>query len=183
MKLEEQVEKLKEKIELMKRCYYKGFSNTICGISASAYAYVSYPEERERIKPHILGMLEDIEKFYESVPFDQLDSNSDFAPLFVVRDLFPGYAENVRRLIDEPTKKLEEGISSTRTTICEVSEVYRANFKRRINELKQIPGHEDFHVILIDYKGRKYVMGKGVREWTQLNTFKNMEEKQEDFSI
>ena len=162
MTLEEQVEKLKEKIELMKRCYYKGFLNTLCAISASAEMYVSCPEERR--KHHILEMLEDIEKFYESMPFDQLDSNSDFAPLFAVRDLLPEYAENVRRLIDEPRKELKAGMMSTAIEIGKAGEVYRTNFKRTINELKQIPGYEDFHVVLTDYKGRKCVMGKEAKK-------------------
>ena len=164
MKLEDQVEKLKEKIELMKRCYYKGFLNTLCAISASAEMYVSRPEDRERRKHHILEMLEETEKFYESMPFDQLDSNSDFAPLFAVRGLLPGYAENVRRLIDEPRKELEAGMKSTAIEISKSGEVYRANFRRTINKLKQIPGYEDFHIILTDHEGRKYVMGKGMRK-------------------
>lgn len=153
---EQKAEELIAEIEKMKKCYYKGFGNTICGIYFDAESYVKRPKRREKIKPHMLEMLEEIENFYDSIPFDELDSNSDFAPLFVTRELLPEYSRKVRELVDKPTENLADYIGKRRTTIWEIGEIYRSNFNRKIKELREIPGYENYEIRIEDYKGDEF---------------------------
>jgi hypothetical protein len=156
MELEQRVEELKNRIDLMKRLYYKGFGNIVCGIFFNSDSYLTEPAEEYRNL--ILEELSMVEGHYATIPFSELDSNEDFAPLFVVRDLLPWYGKVVRKFLEEPTKEMIKEIGHRRTTICEVGEVYRENFNQRLDELRQIPGYENFRVILIDYKGHKFCM-------------------------
>ena len=89
---------------------------------------------------------------------DELDSNEDFAPLFVVRELLKLYTERTRKFLEEPEEDKFEPIKALQTAIGYVGEVYRDNLNRRLNELRQIPGYEDFRIHIVDYKGAHFVM-------------------------
>jgi len=156
MDLEHRVEELKSRIELMKKLYYKGFGNMVCGIYFNSDSYLTEPTEETR--DLILEILSMVEGHYKTIPFKELDSNEDFAPLFVVRDLLPRYGKEVREFLEEPTNEAVKEISHDRTTIVSVGEVYRGNFIRRLDELRQLPGYENFGVVLVDYKGDKFGM-------------------------
>lgn len=146
--------KLTEKINLMKECYFKGFVGQMEGVRSNTEAYVYYPDVRDECKKDALKHLENIENTYKSLPFERLDL--DFAPLFAIKRLIPVYAEKVRRLLDEPTKDLADEVRSIGGCITEAGKIYRANFKKRIEELKQIPGYENFQFTLTDYNGRTW---------------------------
>lgn len=156
MDLEQRVKHLQDRIDLMKTCYMKGFGNIIVGIKINSYSYLKDRDEAD--KNLVLEELEMVEKHYATIPFDELDSNEDFAPLFVVRELLKLYSMRVRKLLEEPEEDKFGEIKSIQTAIGYTGEVYRGNFNRRLNELRIIPGYETFQLDIVDYKGAHFVM-------------------------
>ena len=159
MKLEQKIEELKDRVDLMSQCYLKGFGNKLVSIAGYANFYVDFPEKRDETKLYMLEALETLEKVeesYKSVPFDRLDSNSDFAPLFIVKDLLPQFSEKIRKVVDEPSEGIMDEICELQKVMWYVGEMYRENLKKRLNELKQLPGCEDFKFTVTDYEGNSW---------------------------
>jgi len=157
MALDEDVEKLKARIELMRKCYFKGFGNLVYAVVDNCDNYLHQGREEDS-KRLVLQELDFVEEHYKTIPFEQLDSNSDFAPLFVVRDLLPPFGQNARRFLDSPEEQALKDLHFRMNAIGSVGELYRENFRRRLGELRQIKGFEDFRVSLTDYAGRQYGM-------------------------
>ena len=155
---ENQAKQLEDRINLMKKYYCKGFGDFIQGIFTNAENYVNYEDEREKAKDKMLNLLNFIEKFYENIPFKELNSDSDFAPLFVVKDLLNNLKGDIKEILKEPIERNIKKIESTGNTIVDVGRIYNNNLRKRIKELKEFPGYEDFHIILINYKGDKFMM-------------------------
>ncbi len=163
MDLEQRAKELLETIDLMKRCYYKGLMNKPSILLADVEKYVSFPKYREEIKPNLLGLLEQLGGLLETLPFDQIDSNSDFAPVFVMRALLDRYEEQARRtiekadasgdVVDAQLRSMLAGLSHISTAMNEVGEIYRVNLIRRIEELKKFPGYEDFEFVITNEGG------------------------------
>ena len=157
MALDEDVEKLKVRIELMKKCYFKGFGNLVYAVIVNCDNYLHEGREEES-KRLVLQELDLVEGHYKTIPFEQLDSNSDFAPLFVVRDLLPPFGQNTRTFLDSPKEQALKELHSQMNVIGSVGELYCHNFQKRLGELRQIPGYEKFRVLLTDYKGCQFGM-------------------------
>ncbi len=157
MNLEQRIEKLKQEVELMKECYQKGFGNAIYAVFLNCDLYFNYPEEpdRENFKSIALRCISLAEKKYETIPFENLNLN-DFAPLLVVRDLLKEYSEKVKSFFENPEKDTLHGIQSFSGAIVEVGRIYESMFKEKIRELRSMPGQEEYPVVLIDHRGRKY---------------------------
>lgn len=158
MKLEEKVERLKSDIELMKRFYYKGFGCLVSGIDAYFNIAATYNTTDEEIEEEISKTSEDIERFYDLIPFEELDSNPDFSPIIAVRGLLESYLADIKKALDRPDKKLAGRISERTKEICEYGKIYDANFKRKISELREIHGYENFKVEVIDHKGDVFIL-------------------------
>lgn len=152
----EQVIDLQNKIDIMKKYYFKGFSTMIASIYINSHVYID--NSTQEGKELILNELINIETLYTSILFQELDSNEDFAPLFVIRELLPKYAGLVRDFIENPADVVLKDIGQKTATLTAIGEVYRNNFNQRLDELRRIPGYENFNIFLVDYKGDEFVM-------------------------
>jgi len=153
------VEELKQRVETMRDCYFKGFGNAILGIQGKCEHYSNKPLIPEDRAKFILEDLEMIEEHYRKIPFSKLNSNSDFAPLFVIKDLLGRFGEDVREFLKYPAKgERVNRIKNIGTAICWSGVVYKDNILRRVEELRTLPGNEDFRVRITDYRGIEFML-------------------------
>ena len=147
---------LEDEVNLMKKLYFKGFGSLICAIFGKGEIYL---RGKDGVwKDSALEILTKIEEHYQQIPFDILDSNSDFAPLFVVRDLLKDYGGLMREFFENPTEEKLERISSLRTSIGHVEGIYRKNFEQKLKELRSLPEYENHYLEIIDHEGKKFFM-------------------------
>ena len=161
MSTEQGTNDLVQRIELMKNAYLKGCGHFISEIYNLSESYLNdnlIQEEREEAKNIIIHNLAEIEKHYTKLPFEQMDLNSDFAPLFVTYDILLYYGNLIRDFLEEPTEKKLKEISHSRSTLIDVGNVYRHNFEKRIRELRAIEGYENLLVEIVDNKGNMFSM-------------------------
>lgn len=150
-------EKLQERVELMRRCYFKEFTSTMVSITWGCGNYLDMKNGLDG--RDMLRKLDLIEGHYFEIPFDELDSNDeDFAPLFEVRGLLREYGELVRRFLNESSFEIHNELGDLQGEIADVGEHYRVNFQKRIGELRSISGYENYDVTLVRYDGQKYGM-------------------------
>ena len=116
-------EELLQKIDLMKRCYFKGFGNGITIIRCKCEYYLEHPNSGT--KDTALEILSRLENNYKSIPFDMLESDEDFNPLFIVRDVLPVFSEKVREFFKNPGNELYEIIFDHGVTIHEDGILYK----------------------------------------------------------
>ena len=143
---------LEDKINLMNKYYMKGFGNIVYGVLVNSAGYLNDGEDRDLV----LEELDMIEKHYASIDFEEHDSNSDFAPLFVTRDLLKLYCSDAREFLEKPDADKLEGIRTMQIALHYVGEVYRANLLKRLGELRKIEGYESFRLEQVDYKGAHF---------------------------
>jgi len=161
MTTEQRANDLVKRIELMKNAYLKGCGHFISEIRNLSEPYLNddlIQEEYEEVKNTIIHNLAEIEEHYAKLPFEQTDLNSDFAPLFVTDDILSYYGNLIRGFLEKPTEKKLKEIYYSTSTLADVGNVYRHNFKKRIDELRAIKGYEDFRVEIVDNKGNTFFM-------------------------
>lgn len=156
MTIENKVDELERRIEKLKQYYHKGFVNILAGIMGNAENYINYPEEREKPKKEMLSLYSEIEEFYQNIPFDGLNSNEDFAPLFVVRKLLPKFKTSLDKLLEQTEREVLEDLFILSKAMTNVGEVYRGNILGLIDEVRKVSGNEDYNVRIVDKHGREY---------------------------
>ena len=143
--------KLERQVKLMSKYYCKGFGNTLLGVASKVIAYTDHPELRENIDLiDIYGELNKLEKYYLSIPFIELKSNADFAPLVLIRKLLDKLSKKVINGIDEPTEEAGKEVEKLRRDIWYLGEVYRTDLKEKIEELRKVPGYKAYRFNLKD---------------------------------
>ena len=163
MGIDERTEELAREVELMGRCYQKGFKNLITGINTYVLLYVMSPDEREEYKPRALEALEKLEGKYKQIPFERLVPQSDFSPLFAIKYLLSIYSKHVRECFENPSEGLNKEINETSKEMALFSGLFRDKFKEKIKRLKQIPGYENFSIEFVDYDGRKWSINSALQ--------------------
>jgi hypothetical protein len=142
---------LVERVELMVEVYCKGFGGSTAGIDGACQRYLRYkPDNPEEYKEKVLLLLNHVENHYASLDFSKLDSNADFAPIFVVKELLLGFGRDVRRFLDDPSPELLSAIQERQHCIRDVGHIYAGNLSGKLSELRKISGYEDFHITFVD---------------------------------
>jgi hypothetical protein len=154
MDLESRVEELKQELELMRVCYYKGYGGEIQKIFVKCDMHVREPKN-PYWKKTALNALERIENLYRKIPFEKLESNADFSSIFVTRDLLEKYGPIVRDFFSKNQEMVNDRITQLGTAIAEVGRIFQDKIDSRLKELRAIPGYEKYDVYIIDRKGHK----------------------------
>jgi hypothetical protein len=147
---------LEDRIEKFKKYYYKGAGAMLCGIFATAS--VAANEEKGRAKR--LECLKD--KYceyitnYPKVDFEEINGDSDFAPLIVIHKLNNKLERTIDNFVEEPSEDGALRLHFLTNSILEVGDVYRDSFRATIEMLQKKPGYKNFGFIITDCDGRKY---------------------------
>jgi len=151
--VEQSVEQLKARAELMGKYYFRGFGNFIQIVVANAQIYLLYPEDRVEVKKETLDAYSLIEELYKKIPFEELKDNEDFKPIFSARDLLPEYKQALDSFFEAPTEEKENILDKLGIKILETVEPYRENFWGLTKKIRSISENENFYVKVIDWNG------------------------------
>jgi hypothetical protein len=133
------------------RFYFKGFGNCLAGVLGNAEYYCRYNKEAACIEKS-LKLIDMFDEFYAKIPFEQLEKNSDYAPLFVVRDLLPKVRVSLNGLVQNKEHSFDD-LKSLVNAVHEVGMIYRKKFDTLRFEIRSFPGEENFRIHVVDYKG------------------------------
>jgi hypothetical protein len=156
---EQIVKQMKARAELMGKYYLRGFGNLLAGATADACNYLDYPNVRDESKNHALSCYSIINDFYQKIPFNELEGNEDFSPLFSTRELLPEYKKQLDAIFQNPTKQALDELSIIHRKIMDIVEVknsYRWRFWGLTKQIRTIPGNEDFYVKVVDINGYEW---------------------------
>jgi hypothetical protein len=164
MMLEDKVERLKGKVEMMTQCYFKGFGALNTSVASAAELYVRnvYGEEKAKKASEALGFLEKMTAFYETIPFQKLPPDEDYALLFVARDLLRMYDRDVRNCFTKPDEFIYNKVWRESQSIGIIGELFRDKFGAALTELRAVPGYETFTVQLRNHDGNLWDNGRGM---------------------
>lgn len=154
-----QEQELLRKVDLMRRCYLKGFCNKNYAIGVNAQVYIenlAEPETANKAKDIAFTCLTMMTEAHAKLPFAELYHSPDFAPVIVTRDLLQDQEQSVKKFFQSPDEDELDRILYNGTTIWRVGELFRANFKRSLRELQTIPQHKNYQFELTDLNGRKW---------------------------
>lgn len=154
MPLELEVSKLIEEIDLMKSIYFKGFNDCSVSIRNGCEYYLRNP--KDIVREDVLRNVSTIEDFYTVIPFEKMENNVYFAPIFVTRDLLKDYFSFVRRFLENPTKDSYESIHTICSAIGRVVNLFDRNFNNALMNLRKYPGYERFSVDVFDKRGTSW---------------------------
>jgi hypothetical protein len=156
--LEQRVEELKDRVEIIKKYYYKGFGAIVTGIVSKAEICLDRPEKRITTEHEVLELYSRLERFYQKIPLDKLEGNQDFAPLVVAYKMMPKLKWEIEEYFKKPDKWTLEKLLRASTSIVDVGMVYKGNLKNAIEEVRKTSGNETYTVELIDDNGNKFLM-------------------------
>ena len=142
---------LRQKAKEMARYYCKGLGNTLVTIAGFGADVLKNPENVPVDELYLY--FDKIMRFYDNIPFDALQDNEAYAPLFVVRELLPFFKEAMDVVYLQKNERGLKNLTHYDRVIREVGDVYRRNLRALLIEIKKFPEAQDFEVELIDLEG------------------------------
>ena len=133
------LEELKERLTEIALCYYKGFADNLKGIVNNASFYLRHPElDRVKKMQHAYEWFRAIEGFYETIPFNKLQSKNEFEPLLKVRELLPTFRHSLE--ITFQTENYDEFrvLDDIRNQIMDKAEIYFDSLMQVLKEIKSL---------------------------------------------
>ena len=151
----EELERMKDNALEMSSYYYKGFGNTFHGIIANAELSLTEPDRKD-LSENAYAWLNEIEQFYEKIPFEKLHGREEFYPLFVVKRLLPKFKETMDRVFVEKDKDALLDLQTDSWTIVNVGRLYWDSFQMALKYIRSDPEAKNFRVKITDYKGKDF---------------------------
>ena len=137
--------------------YYKGFGSTIDMVINDALAYYRYPKAEYAYR--VSKYLSRIEDFYSSIPFEELEGEVIFQPLFEVKDLLPDFRRAVNLHFMDPTKVSLEEVEVLGKKIVEKGRPYWESLVGLLEKIRIHPNSDSFIIEMVDALGRPWKFG------------------------
>lgn len=145
MPLDEDVEELKKEAVEMGKYYHRGFRSLIHGILSNAELFLISGQKNEA-KDKSYSFLEEFERIYSEIPFDELDKEG-FFPLFEVNKILPQFRDKLEYFFKEPNRDNLRNFEEEKKIIKIQGSLYKSNLRKLIQKVRQYPGENDFEVI------------------------------------
>jgi hypothetical protein len=162
--MENELERLKQRAELLGRYYCKGLGACLCFVTDCIDGLMNHfdPDTaKKEIEDANFGFSK-IKDFYSKIPFDELKTRNDevFFPLFIARDFLKLYEKNMEesfRLV--PKQYIAANARNYNISINLVGQIYREHFAKALKDVRHTSGGEKFRVRLVDLSGRVWNIG------------------------
>ena len=154
MSLDSSLERMKEEALEMGGYYYKGFGNLFDGILANAEIYLIDGHDEKETADDAYKWIEEIEKHYDGIPFDELHGREIFYPLFVIKRLLPKFRATMDEVFQEKRDGALRDLDTDARSIVNVGRLYWDSFQELLKEIRSHPESSDFRVKIVDYANR-----------------------------
>ena len=133
--LEVLLNQMQETASEMARYFRRGFGSAVTNILATTSNREEgiATEEDVRIA---YAMLENIEQLYATIPFTRLESQPNFYPIFVIRDLLPKLKQSMDNYFVKQSEISAYMILAYCHAIARTGEVYADNFRDLLEKIK-----------------------------------------------
>ncbi|MBR9678157.1 MAG: hypothetical protein GOU97_02625 [Nanoarchaeota archaeon] len=142
-------DKLKKRINKLKKFYYKGFTSELEMVYTSAELYL---EGNETFAEETKKVVENIKVFYERIKEKDLSKDESLKCLSVVKKNLPEFIEQFELIINNKLDNSDR-IKELYEEMCEVAEEFGVNFKKLA---EQYFNKKRERVIIIDKEGKKH---------------------------
>ena len=113
--------------------YLKDFVARLAGIKSASIYYSLLPvPEKEH---HVYATLQELEDFYSTIPFRELNEKDDLKPLFEVRELLPELRKNIDNFFEQGASEALPKIKDLVGKITNTGRVYFRNFNIILDEI------------------------------------------------
>jgi hypothetical protein len=145
------LEEMKATAIKMSSYYRQGFGTHVSGILNKMERYAV--EGDEALLKKAREYYNEIWEFYRSIPFEALQHEEDFYPLFIVRGLLPELKKKMELLSEGKGDALDDLFRCCKT-IVNAGAVYYENLIELLDKIRSNPGSGDFRVE-VNYLCRK----------------------------
>ncbi len=142
-------DKLKKRINKLKKFYYKGFTSELEMVYTSAELYL---EGNETFAEETKKVVENIKVFYEKIKEKDLSKDESLKCLSVVKKNLPEFIEQFELIINNKLDNSDR-IKELYEKMCGVAEEFGVNFKKLA---EQYFNKKRERVIIIDKEGKKH---------------------------
>jgi hypothetical protein len=141
------------------RYYFKGFGTRLASAThAAEIGYRGSLEMRDSARRDCIAAVELLERLYGTIPFESIKGKSEYAPLFVMKDLLAEYKSAVLFLFSDGSERAYGRVRSLTFAIHEVGMVYRRGLEGMLNDIRSVSGEDDFRVRVVDQKGAAWYL-------------------------
>jgi len=138
MSLDSNVMEMQEKALKIAKYYMKGFGNTFFEIVNWSYHYKIRPERKECVE-EAYACLKEVESFYEKIPFEELQNEREFCPLFCVRQMLPRFREKMEKRFQECNDTTYKDFGDEAVAIIRVASAYDNTLRKLLKKNQKIP--------------------------------------------
>jgi hypothetical protein len=155
----EKARELISQVELDRARYFHGFGNASYKVFLNCAAMWKNDDKGEInfCKEVVFRNLKKIEEPYQDNHLLE-NGTPDQAPLAAIKYLLPFYHRLVYSFLQEPRKDLVNELGEVNCKLHDQGELYRQYISERLEQIRQIPGYEEFYIRLISDKNEEYFM-------------------------
>ena len=95
-------------------------------------------------------LLQKIEDFYATIPFDQLHGREEFYPLFIVKRLLPRFRTAMDGVFKDINANALGDLKTEGDAIINVGTLYSESLRKLLREIRVFPEARDFRVAIPD---------------------------------
>jgi|SRR3989339_172383 len=157
--MSDEIERLKQRAEHLGRYYCKGFGDCInfCTNLIDGAVVDSNPANIEKIADETREAFGLVTGFYSKIPFQELHGDEAFYPLFVARELVKRFEANMNAAFQSVPEQFHlDNAKGYGIALGFVGKIYRDSFEKSAQDVRKIPGQEDFRVVVMDWRGRPW---------------------------
>ena len=151
----EDIEELKKKARQMAEYYAWGFGNSFQTILWKAELYIS--EGNEDVIQGAYERFGRVTNLYEKIPFDALQGQEQFCPLFMIRHLLPKFKEHMDSVFHGKTQNLDE-FTLLLQEIMDIGQYYFADLSETVEKIQLSGASDGFEIPVfhIEWEGKSW---------------------------
>jgi hypothetical protein len=146
-----------KELDLMRKCYFQNFVSEISSVHQKCYDYKKFHSNQENTVHEIMQDLNLLKNHFDSLPYDEIKGNLDFAPVFMTKYLLDIFSSQVQEYLLDPSEENYWAVGECKKAFGPRLRRFEINIGSKQLELEEEYGYNDYKFEVTSPEKNKFI--------------------------